>query len=194
MYFLHDLSKYSFNEELFFYALLPPMIFSSGYNLKKKKFFQNFIYISLYGVGATFFCFGIIFGLTYLINDLGFVRKWSNFKAEVDIPLWLMVKFSATICASDAVAALTIIKPEKYPKLFSIVFGEGLMNDAVAIILFKVVGDIFAESSSEVSQAISSVGTDQNAGMIVLGIIGGFILNVVCSLAIGAVCGTFSFT
>jgi len=36
-----------------------------------------------------------------------------------------------------------MIKPNKYPKLFSIIFGEGMVNDAVAIILFKVVGDIF---------------------------------------------------
>jgi NhaP-type Na+/H+ or K+/H+ antiporter len=55
----------------------------------------------------------------------------------------LIVKYSATICASDSVAALTMIKPNKYPKLFSIVFGEGMINDAVAIILFKVVGGIF---------------------------------------------------
>jgi len=43
------------------------------------------------------------------------------------------------MCASDAVAALTIIKADKYPKLFSIVFGEGLLNDAVSIIIFDAV-------------------------------------------------------
>ena len=47
------------------------MIFAGGYNLKKRKFFQNFIYIALYGVLGTFVCFGIVFGLTYLINELG---------------------------------------------------------------------------------------------------------------------------
>ena len=47
------------------------MIFAGGYNLKKKKFFQNFLYIALYGVFGTFVCFGIVFGLTYLINELG---------------------------------------------------------------------------------------------------------------------------
>lgn len=100
-----------------------------------------------------------------------------------------MVKFSATICASDAVAALTIIKPEKYPKLFSIVFGEGLMNDAVAIILFKVVGDILVEGSTGVTSAFDEGGDEQSTVSIVFGIIGGFILNVVCSLAIGTACG-----
>ena len=42
-----------------------------------------------------------------------------------------------------------MIKPNKYPKLFSIIFGEGMVNDAVAIILFKVVGDIFDKGDTD---------------------------------------------
>ena len=56
----------------------------------------------------------------------------------------LLVKYSATISASDSVAALTLISSVHQPKLFSIIFGEGMVNDAVAIILFKVVGKMFA--------------------------------------------------
>ena len=57
-----------------------------------------------------------------------------------------MMIFAATICASDSVAALTMIKPDKYPKLFSVVFGEGMVNDAVAIILFISV-ELISDSS-----------------------------------------------
>lgn len=38
MYFTQDLHTISFNEEVFFYGLLPPMIFAGGYNLKKEDF------------------------------------------------------------------------------------------------------------------------------------------------------------
>jgi len=93
-----------------------------------------------------------------------------------------MIKYSATICASDSVAALTMIKPNKYPKLFSIVFGEGMINDAVAIILFKVVGNIFDHD------------TDEGVPAILLGILGNFVLNVVSSLLIGGACGTCFLT
>ena len=43
------------------------------------------------------------------------------------------------MCASDSVAALTMIKADNHPKLFSVVFGEGMINDAVAIIIFTTV-------------------------------------------------------
>lgn len=96
--------------------------------------------------------FLIIYGLTYLINtwgnyDLikGLIRSWTEFDKIITLSNALIIKYSATICASDSVAALTMIKPSKYPKLFSVVFGEGMINDAVAIILFTVVGGIFSE-------------------------------------------------
>lgn len=73
-----------------------------------------------------------------------------------------------------------MIKPAKYPKLFSIVFGEGMINDAVAIILFKVVGDIFDHEITD------------SAGIILATILWKFVVNVVASLAIGASCGTIN--
>ena len=46
---------------------------------------------------------------------------------------------SAVLCSSDVIAAVACIKVEDQPKLFSIVFGEGVTNDAVCIILFNTV-------------------------------------------------------
>jgi NhaP-type Na+/H+ or K+/H+ antiporter len=47
---------------------------------------------------------------------------------------------SSVLCATDTVAAMSLIKPEKYPVLNAVLFGEGIINDAVAIILFRSVG------------------------------------------------------
>ena len=49
-----------------------------------------------------------------------------------------MFLLSATLTATDTVAVLALIKKNKFPKVHSIIFGEGLLNDAVAIILFKI--------------------------------------------------------
>jgi NhaP-type Na+/H+ or K+/H+ antiporter len=43
------------------------------------------------------------------------------------------------LCCTDVVAAIAVIKYEQQPKLFSLVFGEGITNDAVCIILFNTV-------------------------------------------------------
>ncbi len=40
------------------------------------------------------------------------------------------------LCSSDVIAAISIVKYEEQPKLFSIIFGEGIVNDAIALILF----------------------------------------------------------
>lgn len=53
---------------------------------------------------------------------------------------------SSVLCATDTVAAMALIKvaiyliqPDKYPVLNAVLFGEGIINDAVAIILFRTI-------------------------------------------------------
>ena len=43
----------TFDENFFFYVCLPPIIFSSGYNMKRKKFFENITNIMIFGVFGT---------------------------------------------------------------------------------------------------------------------------------------------
>lgn len=43
------------------------------------------------------------------------------------------------LCSSDVFAAISYVNPADQPKLYSIVFGEGIINDAVTIILFNSV-------------------------------------------------------
>lgn len=43
------------------------------------------------------------------------------------------------MASSDVIAAVSIVSFENEPSLFSIVFGEGITNDAVAIIMFNAV-------------------------------------------------------
>ena len=68
LFYFNSIFSVDFNEEIFFYGLLPPMIFAGGYNLKKKDFGKNFKYILIYGLIGTITSFGIIFGLTVAIN------------------------------------------------------------------------------------------------------------------------------
>jgi len=43
----------SFDPNFFFYFCLPPIVFASGYNMKRKKFFENFVNILVFGLLST---------------------------------------------------------------------------------------------------------------------------------------------
>ena len=49
-----------FDEEIFFNLILPPIIFSGGYNMRKAYFFDNFRYISFFGIAGTIVHFMIV--------------------------------------------------------------------------------------------------------------------------------------
>lgn len=130
---VEELNFLTFEPELFFFLLLPPIIFEAGYSLKKKDFFANFWTISLFAV------FGTIVS-TFVI---GFMVYWAALMGMIDIdttsPLEALV-FGALISAVDPVATLSIMgNPELNcePLLYSLVFGESVLNDAVSIVLFK---------------------------------------------------------
>jgi NhaP-type Na+/H+ or K+/H+ antiporter len=59
--------------------------------------------------------------------------------APIKIDIMQMLLITSILCSSDTVAAVSIIEYAQQPKLFSCIFGEGVVNDAVSIILFNTV-------------------------------------------------------
>jgi len=55
-----------FSEAVFFDFFLPPVIINSGYNMRRKKFFQNLGNVAIFGLGVTFVCFGLYSVMTWL--------------------------------------------------------------------------------------------------------------------------------
>jgi len=43
------------------------------------------------------------------------------------------------LTSTDTISVLSLIKPDTYPVLNAIIFGEGIVNDAVSILLFKII-------------------------------------------------------
>lgn len=50
-----------------------------------------------------------------------------------------IIIMSSLLCSSDVIAAVSLVSYDQEPRLFSIIFGEGITNDAVSIILFNTV-------------------------------------------------------
>lgn len=119
-----------FDEQLFFIYVLPPIIFNAGFQVKKKQFFRNFVTIMLFGAVGTLISFSIIsFGAKELLGklDIGFL--------ELRDYLAIGAIFSAT----DSVCTLQVLNQDETPRLYSLVFGEGVVNDATSVVLFNAI-------------------------------------------------------
>jgi sodium/hydrogen exchanger-like protein 6/7 len=55
------------------------------------------------------------------------------------------------------VAPLSIVKEKSYPTLNSILFGEGVVNDAVAILLFHAVEELILKEKLEMPEFTSTL-------------------------------------
>ncbi|KAD3067187.1 hypothetical protein E3N88_35067 [Mikania micrantha] len=126
-----------FDEELFFIYLLPPIIFNAGFSVKKKQFFHNFIPIMLFGVTGVFISTSIVAaGCWWLFPKLGL--KGLTFSEYLSIG----TIFSST----DTVCTLQVLHQDETPLLYSLVFGEGVVNDATSVVLFNAVRKITANT------------------------------------------------
>ena len=61
-----------FSGEGFFYFILPPIIFSAGYTLKRRNFIRNLGYISIFGLVGTLISMVILSIFITIFNDLYF--------------------------------------------------------------------------------------------------------------------------
>jgi sodium/hydrogen exchanger-like protein 6/7/sodium/hydrogen exchanger 8 len=143
----------TFDDEMFFNIVLPPIIFSAGYNLKKRAFFKYFFYIIAFGIFGTLISFGTVSTLIHYSN------KW-NFFSHFKLDNKLILLFASVIASTDTVAAMTFIKEDQMPKLFSVLFGEGVLNDAVCIVLYRILSKFdFEHSTFNVWTVLSIVGS-----------------------------------
>ncbi|KAL7178065.1 hypothetical protein ACSBR2_031259 [Camellia fascicularis] len=119
-----------FSEDLFFIYLLPPIIFNAGFQVKKKQFFRNFMTIMLFGAIGTLISFAIIF-----FGAMRFFNKMNIGSLDVGDYLAIGAIFSAT----DSVCTLQVLNQDETPLLYSLVFGEGVVNDATSVVLFNAI-------------------------------------------------------
>ncbi|CAD6216764.1 unnamed protein product [Miscanthus lutarioriparius] len=117
-----------FSEDLFFIYLLPPIIFNAGFQVKKKQFFRNFMTITLFGAVGTMISFFTI--------SLGAIAIFSRMNiGTLDVGDFLAI--GAIFSATDSVCTLQVLHQDETPLLYSLVFGEGVVNDATSVVLFN---------------------------------------------------------
>uniref|UniRef100_A0AAR2JKI2 Sodium/hydrogen exchanger n=1 Tax=Pygocentrus nattereri TaxID=42514 RepID=A0AAR2JKI2_PYGNA len=126
------LRKVTFDPEVFFNILLPPIIFHAGYSLKKRHFFRNLGSILTYAfLGTAISCFvigNLMYGVVKLMQVVGQLTDKFYYTD--------CLFFGAIISATDPVTVLAIFNElHADVDLYALLFGESVMNDAVAIVL-----------------------------------------------------------
>lgn len=120
----------SFDYQIFFNVLLPPIILASGYELHQANFFRNIGTILTFAFAGTFLSavvIGVILWLYTRIPLEGLSMNWID-----------AISVGATLSATDPVTILAIFNSYKVdPKLYTIIFGESILNDAIAIVIFE---------------------------------------------------------
>ena len=215
-----ELHFLSFQPELFFFLLLPPIIFEAGYTLRRKHFFRNLGTIVSYAVIGTLISTFIVGYLTFEIGRAGWIR------IDRQNPMEALL-FGALISAVDPVATLRrapnllslslSLRPRPRPLLpsprvadratappsapaprrsimgsaelncdpllYSLVFGESVLNDAVAIVLFRTFMGYYEEGASLTGGQILVALLEflgVSFGSVVVGVVTGLLCSYIC--------------
>ena len=111
-------------EEVLVFAFLPVLVFAAALGISTRAFFRNLGPILVLAIVA----FGVSAVLVGVALNLG-----------LGIPLTAALLFGALISATDPVAVVAIFRQLGVPeRLLTLVEGESMLNDGVAIVLFNI--------------------------------------------------------
>ncbi|KAL9006922.1 MAG: hypothetical protein Q9188_000298 [Gyalolechia gomerana] len=140
----------SFDYQFFFNLLLPPIILGAGYELHQANFFRNIGTILTFAFAGTFIS-AVVLGL--------FLWLWTRIPLDgFKISFVEAISVGATLSATDPVTILAIFNTYKVdPKLYTVIFGESILNDAIAIVIFETAQQYRPGSSKGGSLSIVSL-------------------------------------
>lgn len=118
-----DLPRVELAPELVLLGILPPLIYSAGVAMSWREFRFNLRPISLLAFGC----------VVFTTCAVAAVAHWL-----LDLPLAVGFVLGAIVAPPDVVAPLAIVRPLGLPRRLLVVLeGEGLANDATALILYR---------------------------------------------------------
>ncbi|KAM0786253.1 hypothetical protein ACM66B_007052 [Microbotryomycetes sp. NB124-2] len=128
----------SFKSTILLNVLLPPIILNSGYALKQENFFRNFAVILTFAFAGTFISAVVLGVIVYFWSLLGL--------EGLSLTIIECLLFGSTLSATDPVTILAIFDSLGVdPKLYTVIFGESILNDAVSIVMFETLSQFHGE-------------------------------------------------
>jgi NhaP-type Na+/H+ or K+/H+ antiporter len=129
----HDLS---FDGNWFLRILVPPIVFEAALGIDKKSFHRHVVPILLYAIAGTL----LATMLTAYVVHRGSILlgSWCT-----TVPYVEALTFGALISSIDPIAVLSVLSNmgmTDTDTIYVLIFGESLLNDGVAIVLFETLG------------------------------------------------------
>jgi hypothetical protein len=155
-------------ESIFMIVLLPPILYSSTLKMNKFYFFKNFNCISLFAFLGTL--------LAILTNTI-FMYILAHFNIGPPFPFHYCLVFSSIISATDPVSVLSAFEGRNSdPNLYSLIFGESILNDAISLSFFRAINfGTSLENSNEIDFIVHTLKK--------------FVIIALISLTLGALIG-----
>lgn len=140
-------SRLSFDNDLFLQIMLPPIIFQAALSIDKRAFRRDlFPILAFAGLGTAFSAIAIGW-ITHHVS------QWGN---KGNLPLLDSLVFGSLIASIDPVATLSILAGvgvSQTDTLYTLIFGESLLNDGVAIVLFDTLKSYLGGDAVELNEA-----------------------------------------
>ncbi len=169
-------SRLSFDNDLFLQIMLPPIIFQAALSIDKRAFRRDlFPILAFAGLGTAFSAIAIGW-ITHQVS------QWGN---QGNLPLLDSLVFGSLIASIDPVATLSILAGvgvSQTDTLYTLIFGESLLNDGVAIVLFDTLKSYLGGDAVELNEAAYKEMT-QHFATVLFGSIGiGLGVGICCTL------------
>mmetsp|Transcript_1659 Transcript_1659/g.1112 ORF Transcript_1659/g.1112 Transcript_1659/m.1112 type:complete len:117 (-) Transcript_1659:1297-1647(-) len=104
--------QFKFDDNVLFYFCIPPIVFASGYNMRRKRFFRNITNIMIFGVFGTLATYIIFSGLTLWIHSYGFMTMTNGLTGETQqlvLSAGEILLMCSLLCSTDVIAAISMV-------------------------------------------------------------------------------------
>eukprot|EP00538_Stauroneis_constricta_P004389 CAMPEP_0119554582 /NCGR_PEP_ID=MMETSP1352-20130426/7035_1 /TAXON_ID=265584 /ORGANISM="Stauroneis constricta, Strain CCMP1120" /LENGTH=820 /DNA_ID=CAMNT_0007601195 /DNA_START=182 /DNA_END=2644 /DNA_ORIENTATION=+ len=140
--------KLSFDNDLFLQILLPPIIFQAALSIDKRAFRRDlFPILAFASLGTAFSAIAIGLVAHYVSSFMG---------DDAALPLMDSLVFGSLISSIDPVATLGILAQvgvSQTDTLYVLIFGESLLNDGVAIVLFDTLKSYVGDENAQLNES-----------------------------------------
>ncbi|KAL3823950.1 hypothetical protein ACHAXA_007921 [Cyclostephanos tholiformis] len=167
-----NIENIGFDEEIFMYLLLPPIIFEAALTVNKDEFRRRRGSIMVFAVFGTLISSFITGAAVYYS---------AKYFGDVQLTILDSLVFGSLISSIDPVAILSVLtslKMNETDTIYILVLGESLLNDGIAITLFKSLCQQYGSTATVTMDDI-------------LGSVADFMIISFGSCAIGLLCGVF---